>query len=99
MEAQEQAKQLDSVTDVFQEQEVDATKAQEAMSALSTPNDDGTVGADHAAVAVSPEDVQLIVTELEVTEETAEMALRDVAGDLKEGETMLVAALRKLVTA
>ena len=45
--AEAQAKQLDSVTDVVHEQEVDANKAQQAMSALS-------VQAADAATAPAP---------------------------------------------
>ena len=97
MEEQEQAKQLDSVTDVVQEKEVDATKAQEAMSALSTAKQEGNVKAAEQ-VAVSKADVDLIVSELEVTDEVAERTLREVAVDLQEGDSMVVAALRKLVT-
>ena len=53
MAAEAEAKQLDSVTDVVKEAELDASKAQEAMSALSTAKqeDDGTAAA-LAAVAV-----------------------------------------------
>ena len=95
---QEQAKQLDSVTDNVKEAELDASKAQQAMSALSTA---GQVADDLAlgltAVAVSKEDVALIVSELEVTEEVAERALREVAGEAEDGQ-MVVAALRSLVT-
>lgn len=96
MEAQEQAKQLDSVTDLVQEKEVDATKAQLAMSALTPAKAASAAAAD--SVAVAKEDVALIVEELEVTGETAERALREVAVDIKEGESLVVAALRKLVT-
>jgi len=109
VEAQEQAKQLDSVTDRVQEKEVDATKAQEAMTALSTPpggtSGGGTApgggvgaGSPGVAVALSRDDVDLIVSELEITEEAAETALREVAPTVKEGESLVVAALRKLVT-
>lgn len=93
----EQAKQLDSVTDVVQEQEVDATKAQQAMSALSSKNEDSAANAADQ-VAVSKEDVDLIVSELEVTEELAEKTLREVASSMKEGDSLVVAALRKLVS-
>jgi NACalpha-BTF3-like transcription factor len=95
---QEQAKQLDSVTDNVKEAELDASKAQQAMSALSTAgqvSDDLASGL--AAVAVSKDDVALIVSELEVTEEVAERALREVASEAEDGQ-MVVAALRRLVT-
>lgn len=42
VEAMAQAKQLDSVTDFVQEQEVDATRALEAMSAFATTKTTGT---------------------------------------------------------
>jgi NACalpha-BTF3-like transcription factor len=93
----EEAKQLDSVTDNVKEAEcIDASKAQKAMSALSTLHEDDKTTA-LATVAVSKEDVAFIVSELEVTEEVAERALREVAADAEEGK-MVVAALRKLVT-
>jgi len=97
MDAQEQAKQLDSVTDRVQEKEVDATKAQQAMTALSTAGEEGQLAAAEA-LAVSKEDVDLIVSELEVTSEAAQMALREVALEVKEGDSLVVAALRKLAT-
>ena len=88
----QEAKQLDSVTDVFQEKEIDASKAQAAMSSLTTNSQDQTSAASAASqVAVSKEDVALIVSELEVTEEVATRALRSETGDV-------VAALRQLVT-
>jgi NACalpha-BTF3-like transcription factor len=93
-----QAAQLDSVTDRVTETELDASKAQEAMSALSTTNpEDDAKAAALASVAVSKEDVALIVSEMEVTEEVAERVLREVALELKEGN-VLEEALRKLVT-
>ena len=97
VEAEEQAKQLDSVTDRVQEQEVDEARAQQAMSALSAKKEDS---ASQAAdqIAVSKHDVDLIVSELEVTEEVAQKTLREVAAHTKEGDSLVVAALRKLVT-
>ena len=98
MEAQEQAKQLDSVTDRVQEKEVDATKAQQAMASLSA----GTAGGADAAVAdqvkISKEDIDLIMAELEVTADTATKALREAAADGNPADELVVAALRKLVT-
>ena len=97
-EAEKEAKQLDSVTDVVKEAELDESKAQQAMTALSTAKqeEDGSASA-LASVEVSKDDVALIVSELEVTEEVAERALREVAGEAEEGQ-MVVAALRRLVT-
>jgi NACalpha-BTF3-like transcription factor len=104
VEAEAQAKQLDSVTDVVQEQEVDAERAQEAMSALST-NRAGSSLTDSqqaAANAVTQQDIELICSELDVTEELASRTLRDMAVELgltkRDGDALVVAALRKLVT-
>jgi NACalpha-BTF3-like transcription factor len=93
----EQATQLDSVTDNVQEQELDATRAQQAMSALSDKNEDNASNAADI-FAFAKEDVDLIVYELEVTEELAKQTLREVASDIQEGDSLVVAALRKLVT-
>jgi len=96
MAGEQEAKQLDSVTDVVKEAELDASKVEEAMSALNKQEEDEGAAA-LAAVEVSKEDVTLIVNELEVTEDVAEMALRQVAADGTDG-SVLEAALRKLVT-
>ena len=103
-EAEKEAKQLDSVTDRVQETELDANKAQQAMSALSTTKQEDADGKATAlaAITVSKDDVALIVSELEVSDDVAERALREVA--LAAGVTtaddgkMVVAALRQLVT-
>ncbi|KAL7568670.1 hypothetical protein ACA910_021670 [Epithemia clementina (nom. ined.)] len=101
-EAENQAKQLDSVTDRVEEQEVDLDKAQEAMTSLSTPSGgkQAEAGGESQQV-VSKEDVQIICDELEVTSEVASNALRQVLarrGETKEGESLVAAALRKLIT-
>ena len=96
-EAENQAKQLDSVTDRVEEQEVDSTKAMNALGALATPA--AHAQASNVAIAVAPEDIQIICDELEVTEEVATRTLRQVAQENKqEGESMVAAALRKLIT-
>jgi hypothetical protein len=93
-----EAKQLDSVTDMVQEQELDASKAQQAMSALSSDNrKEDDKEAALAAVVVSKEDIATVVDEMEVSEELAEKVLREVAVEGKPGG-MVQAALRKLVT-
>lgn len=93
-----EAKQLDSVTDVVQEQELDASKAQQAMSALSTAKaEDNEKAAALAAVTVSKEDIATIVSEIEVSEEVADRMLREVAIEGHQ-DKMLEAALRRLVT-
>ena len=105
-EAAAQAKQLDSVTDMVKETELDASKAQEAMTALSTDKadqeSDQKKAAALASVNISKDDVELIVSEMEVTKEIAEKLLREVAltktqPPPKEGE-VLEEVLRKLVT-
>ena len=96
-EAENQAKQLDSVTDRVEEQEVDSTKAMNALGALATPA--AHAQASNVAIAVAPKDIQIICDELEVTEEVATRTLRQVAQENKqEGESMVAAALRKLIT-
>ncbi|CAJ1908739.1 unnamed protein product [Cylindrotheca closterium] len=100
MTAKDEAKQLDSVTDRVKDVELDASKAQEAMTALSSANKgDDSKAAALASMSVSKEDVALIVSELEVSEEVAERVLREAALDGAEGDKMLEAALRRLVTA
>jgi transcriptional regulator of met regulon len=99
MEAEEQAKQLDSVTDRVQEQEVDADRAQQAMSALSEEHCSTAADPNKKTIEVSKVDVDLIVSELEVTEELAERTLRQVAAEGQDtADSLVVAALRKLVT-
>jgi len=99
-----EAKQLDSVTDVVQEQELDASKAEQAMNALSSDDIKKKGGSDSkatalAAVIVSKEDIAAIVDEMEVTEEMAEKVLREVAISMGGNPSgMVEAALRKLVT-
>ena len=97
-EAENQAKQLDSVTDRVEEQEVDLTKAQEAMTALSAPSGEKQSAEAEQAVVVSKEDVKVICDELEVTGEVASRTLREVARETKDGESLVAAALRKLIT-
>jgi len=102
VEAQAQAKQLDSVTDVHQETEVDATKAAQAMGALSSKQSARIhAGNDERAIVVA-EDVALICNELDVSEDVAKRALRQAAVDLgvkqREGNALVVQALKTLVT-
>lgn len=87
----QEAKQLDSVTDRVQETELDESRSNRALSALNSAKS-GSAAA--TSVSVKKEDVDVIVAELEVTEDEAIAALRDVA---TEGGT-LTDALRKLVT-
>lgn len=73
MTAREEAKQLDSVTDRVQDKEFDENVAKDAMSALRQQSENQTE--QQQTVAVSKEDVDLIVEQLEVSREEAEMAL------------------------
>lgn len=97
-DSSEEAKQLDSVTDMVQEQELDASKVQQAMHSLSSAKtEDDSKAAALAAVVVTKEDIAVIVDEMEVTEEVADKALREAAIEGHQ-DRMLEAALRKLVT-
>ena len=90
MAADEEAKQLDSVTDRVQETELDESRSNQALSALNSAKP----GPAASASSVKKEDVDVIVAELEVTEDEAAAALRRVAA---EGGN-LTDALRMLVT-
>ena len=130
VEAKAQAAQLDSVTDVVHEQEVDATRALQAMNAFlsdssgTSSNNTSTAGTSNAATTsldsdleqkltitanvtaavIRSEDVQLICSELDVTEEVASQALRDAANEsgdaavTDEKDALVILALRKLVS-
>ena len=91
MAADEEAKQLDSVTDRVQETELDESRSNKALSALNSAK---SGSAASASISVKKEDVDVIVAELEVTEDEAAAALRRVAA---EGGN-LTDALRMLVT-
>ena len=95
--AEAEAKQLDSVTDRVDETELDSSKAQQAMSALSSANqEDDSKAKALAAIQVSEHDIDVIVNELEVSREMAEKVLREAAME-NNGEEMLISALRRLV--
>eukprot|EP00535_Pseudo-nitzschia_heimii_P008820 CAMPEP_0197184022 /NCGR_PEP_ID=MMETSP1423-20130617/9033_1 /TAXON_ID=476441 /ORGANISM="Pseudo-nitzschia heimii, Strain UNC1101" /LENGTH=98 /DNA_ID=CAMNT_0042634735 /DNA_START=45 /DNA_END=341 /DNA_ORIENTATION=- len=98
MAAAAEAKQLDSVTDVVKEAEIDTAKAQEAIGLISAKEESNQKAAALAAVTVSKEDVALIVSEMEVTEDIAERILREVSLEEKEG-SVVEAALRRLLIA
>ena len=93
MTAREEAKQLDSVTDRVQDKEFDENVAKDAMSALRQQSE--SQAEKQQTVAVSKEDVDLIVEQLEVSREEAEMALREVKDE--DGMSALFLALKKLV--
>lgn len=93
----DEAKQLDMVTDRVQEKELDASKAQKAMSALVSGGAKANDALSH--IQVSREDVDCIMGELEVTEDVATRALQAVAAKVGEEEqSRVVAALRMLIT-
>lgn len=99
MTAEDEAKQLDSVTDRHQEKDFDEGKAKEAMSALTSNTAAGSGAGDKSSasdkdIKVTKEDIAVIVAELEVTEDEAKAALRSTASD---GKTSVAAALRMLV--
>ena len=96
MTAEEEAKQLDSVTDMHTDTEFDSSKAQEAMSALTSAGNKDSGAAE--VIKVSKDDVAVITAELEVTDEVAEKALREAAMEVGDGNSPLAAALRSLVT-
>lgn len=102
MTAEDEAKQLDSVTDRVQEKELDESRATQALGALGTAGTGASSSADASkTIAVKKEDVDVIVAELEVTEDEAEVALREAAaeegGGIVEGQQLVAAALRRLV--
>lgn len=98
MTAEEEAKQLDSVTDRVQETELDASRSNKALSALNSSKSGATAfGSKHNPV--KKEDVDVIVSELEVTEDEAAAALRAVAAEGSvSGDSLVTEALRRLVT-
>lgn len=94
MTAKEEAKQLDSVTDRVQDKEFDENLAKDAMSALRKQSE--SQAEQQQTVAVSKEDVDLIVDQLEVSRDEAEKALREVKEEA--GKSAVFLAIRKLVT-
>mmetsp|Transcript_6181 Transcript_6181/g.9375 ORF Transcript_6181/g.9375 Transcript_6181/m.9375 type:complete len:104 (+) Transcript_6181:84-395(+) len=100
MAAIDEAKQLDSVTDRFEDNEAcDNSKATAAMSSLMSKEQLNNDKYDLASIEVSKEDVELIVDQLEVTDELATKALKEVLGlGLVVGDKTAVGeALRRLV--
>jgi NACalpha-BTF3-like transcription factor len=96
MTAEEEAKQLDSVTDRVAETELDSSRANQALGALSKSKK-----SEEKSITVKREDVDVIVQELECSESDATDALRKALeedGGL-EGEQLVSAALTRLVVA
>ena len=95
---EDEAKQLDFVTDRVQEKELDESRATQALAgALSAASSAGKTGG--TSFIPKKEDVAYIVEELEVTEDEAVAALRSVAAEREdeEGKQLVASALRRLV--
>lgn len=98
-----QAQQLDSVTDVVQEQDMDSAKAQQALQnafSSSTSLQQEQASNNHDQTTTMKTQIDFIVQELEVTEEMAHTTLQQVmtTDSSLQGDALLTAALRKLVT-
>lgn len=94
MTAEDEAKQLDSVTDQVKETELDSSRANQALGALATAK---TLEAK--SITVKPEDIDVIVQELECLREEAAEALRKSLEENEslEGDSLIVAAMTRLV--
>ena len=91
----EQSKNLDKVTDFVEESQLDSDKALQAMSALQSAAEQVTAIDDAeqkrlAAVKVNKEDIDFIVSELEVARDLAERVLRQRGGELDAAMSELV---------
>lgn len=94
MTAADEAKQLDSVTDRVAETELDSSRANQALGALAT-----ATKSEVKSITVKREDIDVVVAELECSEEDAIDALRrslEEDGAL-EGDSLVSAALTRLV--
>lgn len=99
MTSDQEAKQLDSVTDLVQGKDLDENRTRDAISALSSSTLSKTSDSVLASIEVSKEDIAFIVNELEVTDEAAERALKRVMLEgVPEGQTALSSALMLLIT-
>mmetsp|Transcript_15156 Transcript_15156/g.22321 ORF Transcript_15156/g.22321 Transcript_15156/m.22321 type:complete len:99 (+) Transcript_15156:34-330(+) len=78
----EQNSNLEKVTDYVEEKQLDSEKMNEAISLLgqSSSEDDMAAGENNFTGALSDEDIDLIVNELEVTRDAAIIALRKNGG-------------------
>lgn len=97
-DSKKQAQQLDQLTDHVQERDmnIDASKAAQMMTTLQSSHDGNQVSGNESVI-ISKEDVKVIVDELEVTDEVATEALKNVM--LTEGDQPpRVRALRYLLT-
>lgn len=94
-----EAKQLDSVTDrIVEKDAVEEHKAKDAMAALRNTGDDSRAKALDS-IQVDQKDVDVIIDELEVSEDVARGVLKNVIfeGLVKEGTSALEEALRRLL--
>ena len=98
LEKAKEAKQLDAVTDYQEEtSDMDQTRAQAAINSLSAA-EQPAAGSEQARraelskIKVKDEDVQVLVREMEVSEEEATLKLRMCGNDVKK-------ALRELIRA
>jgi hypothetical protein len=75
----QEANQLESITDRIEDQDIDDGKTELAMLALATADKvEATKATALSSVEVSKDDVAVIMEELEVTEDIAELVLREV---------------------
>lgn len=91
--------EVGKVTDYAVEKEIDSTRASQAVLSLAA---DGPSEAEReaerarakelAAVSIEQADVDLIVKEMELDKEAAELALREAKGDIVAALNTLVAA-------
>ena len=102
MTSEDEAKQLDSVTDRVQEKELDESRATQALGALSAKS--AASSSSRSAFVAKKEDVGIIMDELQVTEDEAVAALKAAVsggmgegGNPLEGQQLVAAALTRLV--
>lgn len=100
VEAKAQAAQLDSVTDVVQEQEVDATRALQAMNAfLSDGSGNSNAGNTGASTAASPTLSNDLRQKLNITSNVTAAVIRSedvqlICNELEVTEDVATQALR-----
>ncbi|XP_020573542.1 huntingtin-interacting protein K [Phalaenopsis equestris] len=92
---QQQSKALDKLTDRVEDRQLDSTRVQEAMAALTSSKEADWNAMrmrekELAAVKINPTDVDIIANELELDKKVAERTLREHKGDA-------VAAIRHLL--
>eukprot|EP01023_Acetabularia_acetabulum_P057634 TRINITY_DN6722_c0_g1_i2.p5 TRINITY_DN6722_c0_g1~~TRINITY_DN6722_c0_g1_i2.p5 ORF type:complete len:110 (-),score=29.22 TRINITY_DN6722_c0_g1_i2:383-712(-) len=87
-EGQDQVKALDRITDVVQEKELDENKVQKAMKELAEAQKASKEAQrkrqrELAAVKIKKGDADIIAKEFEVDIKSAELKLREAAGDVR----------------